>query len=196
MSANLDLCDPEALRALAAEVSAADNDGSLRCLAKALERWPLDPRIHFLNASCLAEARLYDDATSAFERAVDLQPDYAIARFQLGLLHLTSGRVPQALEVWGPLDALAEGDSLRLFMRGLTALVQERWQDSVRLLREGIESNVEFPPLNHDMHVLIERIASTASGDPVVLDGKRDSVEADAGRHVLLSEYLSSKTKH
>jgi tetratricopeptide (TPR) repeat protein len=197
MAAGTELCGPESLQALVADISVADNSAALRRLAQAVERWPQDPRIHFLYASCLAEDRRYDDAAAAFEQAVSLQPDYAIARFQLGLLHLTSGRVSQALAVWAPLDGLAEQDPLRLFKQGLAALIEERWQDCVALLHRGIDANSAFPPLNRDMRLVIER-ASGAGADPVApaADSAPSQPDVDPARHVLLSEYLTSKTKH
>ncbi len=192
-----ELCDPESLCALVADVSVADNAAALRLLTQAVERWPQDARIHFLNGSCLAEGGRYDDAIVAFERAVGLQSDYAIARFQLGLLHLSSGRVAQALAAWEPLDGLIERDALRLFKQGLTALIEERWQDCVELLRAGIDANTAFPPLNSDMQRVIERVSGALAGNQAVTTENIPSQsEAESSRHVLLTEYLTSKTKH
>jgi hypothetical protein len=91
-------------------------------------------------------------------RAVDLAPDYAIARFQLGFLLLTSGEPHAAQEAWGPLHALPESNYLNIFVRGLCHLIRDEFDDTVRLLQEGIDRNTENAPMNADMQLIIDEV--------------------------------------
>lgn len=189
------LCDPDSLHALVAAVSDDDNDAAVARLTEALARWPEDPRLHFLLASCLAESRRYDAAVSGFEAAIALQPEFAIARFQLGLLHLTSGRAAVALGVWADLDRLEERDALRLFKRGLAALIEDRAAECIELLQQGVAVNQAYPPLNRDMQLVIERARAALAGTTAE-SSLPSAAQATGSGHVLLAEYLSSKTKH
>src|ERR1700712_2563339 len=93
------LCPGDALDALVAQLR-HDDDGGLAKLGELLVSWPLDPRLHFLQGSVLAGLQRYDEGRRAMARAVDIAPDYALARFQLGFLELTSGRALDAVAVW------------------------------------------------------------------------------------------------
>jgi hypothetical protein len=54
-------------------------------------------------------------------RAIEIDPDYALARFQPGFLLLTCGQPQAALEIWKPLQALPDQHHLRLFSRTASA---------------------------------------------------------------------------
>jgi predicted Zn-dependent protease len=64
--------------------------------------FPDDARLHFLKGSSLIGEGRHIEGHQALTRAVALAPDFAIARFQLGLFQLTSGEADRALETWGP----------------------------------------------------------------------------------------------
>lgn len=190
------LCDPAALQVLVEAVAAADDATALRQLDDALARWPTDGRLHFLRASLLAETQRFDEAATAFAAALAHDPALHIARFQLGLLLLSSGHTEAALQVWQPLDALDPADPLRLFRRGLTALTAERFAEAVDLLRQGIAVNTAFPPLNRDMQGVIERASALRAPAPAATTPAPAPSAAESARHLLLAEYLASKTRH
>ncbi|HWA90264.1 MAG TPA: hypothetical protein VG889_09535 [Rhizomicrobium sp.] len=151
------LCPPDRLGAVVAMMG-SDENAALRSLDETLRAFPGDARLHFLKGSLLAGRQDYAAARLEMRRAVDLAPDYGIARFQLGFLLLTSGEPYPAQEAWGPLHALPEGHYLRLFVEGLTALIQDRFDDTIRLLEEGMARNSEIEPMNRDMQLIIEEI--------------------------------------
>ena len=134
-------CDETRLMALvnAYQQQAPDRERQTQAL---LAEFPEDARLHFMLGSMLiGEGRLIE-GHAAMARAVALAPDYAIARFQLGLFQLTSGEADNALETWGRLDRLPDGHYLRHFVDGL---------------RAGIAANSETPPLNNDMNLIISK---------------------------------------
>jgi Flp pilus assembly protein TadD len=130
------LCPGGVLDALVAELS-CDDDGGLASLAELLVSWPLDPRLHFLQGSVLAGLQRYEEGRRAMARAVEIAPDYALARFQLGFLDLTSGRALDAVAVWAPLMNLPDDEPLRLLAEGLMNLAEDRFSQARRLLARG-----------------------------------------------------------
>lgn len=122
-----------------------------------IQEFPEDARLHFmLGSTLIGEGRLIEGHAS-LAHAVELAPDFAIARFQLGLFQLTSGEADNALDTWGRLDRLPNGHYLRRFVDGLRALIRDEFASCVEHLRAGIALNTENPPLNNDMRLLIEK---------------------------------------
>ena len=70
-----------------------------------------------------AQIGIIDRAIAEMTLAVECDPDLATARFQLGLLQLTSAQVAEAAATWAPLEALGEVHPLRLFAAGLLQMV-------------------------------------------------------------------------
>jgi len=136
----------------------------MRDLDTILSEFPDDPRLHFLKGSLQAGREDYAAARISMRRAVDLAPDFAVARFQLGLLLLTSGEPHAAQEAWGPLHALPMDNYLHLFVQGLTHLIQDQFDDTIRLLQDGIARNRENAPMNNDMQMIIDEVRRTMAG--------------------------------
>jgi tetratricopeptide (TPR) repeat protein len=144
---------------------AADNGDEIALVDRALADFPDDPRLHFLRGSLLAGIGRPIEALSALKAAVELAPDFAIARFQLGFFQLTSGEAADALSTWGPLALLPEGHYLRSFVAGLTYLIRDEFVPATEQLRLGIVANEENLPLNRDMQLIIDRISDLAAGN-------------------------------
>ncbi len=159
------LCPDDKMTAL---LGAAGKDASagLRELDNLLRSYPGDPRLHFLKGSLLAASEDYAGARAAMRHAVDLAPDYHVARFQLGFLALTSGEAHAAQEAWGPLHGLPRDHYLRLFVEGLCHLIRDEFDDTVRLLQDGISRNNENPPMNNDMQLIIDQVRSRPAQGP------------------------------
>lgn len=131
-----------------------------------INRYPQDGRLQFLYGSIMAGSKRYDSALEAMRKATILAPYFWIARFQLGLLELTSGLVAEAVDTWRPLHELATEHALNLFATGLEALIREEFAASIDLLTRGIAANTENLPLNRDMQAVIERTRSVADLPP------------------------------
>lgn len=155
-----DFCPPDFLADLVSALGDPDNAAS--SMQAALARHPNDPRLHFLKGSVLAGERRYDEAKASMDKALTLAPGYAIARFQLGFLHYTSGDAALAKSVWQPLSELDEGDALRLFADGLNLLAGDDQPAAIALLERGIAANAENPPLNADMRMLINELGGAS----------------------------------
>lgn len=163
------LCDDDRLQALLAAIQANDRDDLLQ-VDRLIDVFPDDPRLHFLRGSILASIGRPIEALPALRRAVDLAPDFAIARFQLGFFQLTSGEPLDALGTWGPIALLPDSHYLRFFVGGLTHLIRDEFDDTIARLEEGIAGNDENPVLNRDMQLIIDQVRSLPAKMPSAAD--------------------------
>ena len=151
------LCPEGELQELMAAMQSDDRDELARA-DRLIAAYDEDPRLHFLRGSLLAGIGRPIEALSSLRRAVELAPDFAIARFQLGFFQLTSGEAADALSTWGPIALLPEGHYLRFFVGGLTHLIRDEFDDTIARLEEGIAVNSENPALNGDMQLIIDQV--------------------------------------
>lgn len=177
---------PDDLLGAVLEVASRDPEQALIEVSGLSDTYPEDARLHFLKGSLLAGDQKYDLAKQAVERATVLSPDFALAHFQLGFLHITSGDVSPAMDAWEGLAFLPESDALRLFARGLTALAHDDLILARASLEAGIAVNSENPPLNRDMSLILAEIA----GPPAPSD------EPVSSTHLLLQQYANRQTRH
>jgi hypothetical protein len=182
------LCDDEQLMALVQDYQNESAD-KLDKTHRLLEEFPGDARIHFmLGSSLIGEGRLIEGHAS-LSRAVQLAPDFTIARFQLGFFQLTSGEADAALETWGRLDRLPDGHYLRHFVDGLRSLIRDEFALCIEKLRAGIAANSENPPLNRDMELLISKCEEIRARPGSVRPGEEPFSET-----ALILQHFSSRT--
>ena len=151
----MELCSDEQMAGLV-EALQGDDTNDLAKVDQLLQRFANDPRLHFMRGSILAGRQQPLEAHSALTRAVQLAPDFHIARYQLGFFELTSGEVDRALSTWGPLQRLPAEFYLRKFVDGLIHLVRDEFDEALALMREGIALNLENEPLNNDIRLLMQ----------------------------------------
>ena len=161
-----ELCSAEEMDALVQRMGSANSDDSVNLaeIDRLLERYRDDARLHFLRGSLLAGQQKAVDAHAALARAVDLAPDFAIARYQLGFFELTSGEVDRALSVWGPLMRLPADAYLRVFAESLTHLVRDEFDEALAGMQRGIALNQESEPLNGDIRLLMAECEKLRDG--------------------------------
>lgn len=157
-----ELCSEKELQRLTQSMQSGAGD-ELQVADRLIGNFPGDPRLHFLRGSILASIGRPIEALPALQRAVELAPDFAIARFQLGFFQLTSGEPANALSTWGPLTLLPEQHYLRHFVAGLTHLIRDEFASAIEQLQAGMAANDENPALNRDMQLLMDQMAATAA---------------------------------
>lgn len=184
------ICPNEVLASAIEAVQRDDAEG-LAQVEALLRDYDGDPRLHFLRGSLLAGQQRYDDARVAMTRAVDLAPDYAIARYQLGFLELTSGNAAAATEVWGPMALLPADNPYRVLTEGLIQLARDEFAPAIATLERGMALNTENPVVNSDIRLLIQGIREKLEGAPAA-----ESEDATSATHLLLRQYKADPTKH
>ena len=183
-----DECPADLLTGAMTLLGASDAKG-LQRLEELIKDFPMDARLHFLRGSLLAGQQRYGEAHRSMAEAVAIAPAYAIARFQLGFLELTSGDAAAAISTWGPLGQLPDGDPLRLFSLGLQHLIRDEFETAIGLLERGIAANTENPALNGDMRLIIDKTDEARVQGPT-------ADEPTSSAHMLLQQYAAKSTKH
>lgn len=167
-----------------------DDEGGLTTLDKLIRGYPLDPRLHFLKGSVLAGLQRYEEGRSAMARSIEIAPDFALARYQLGFLDLTSGRAVDAIGVWTPLFNLKDDTPLRVLAEGLTHLAGDNFSEARRLLKKGIALNTEHPLVNADVQLILDEIADKDDAQPVAESKAEEGPAPPSATHQLLQQYL------
>src|SRR5882724_4431377 len=142
-----------------------NNELDVEELRRAVVNDPRNAELRYLLGAEMAQQKDYDGAVMEMSAAIALNPLLHVARFQLGLLHLTMARADHALAVLGPLDSLDDTSALKHFKRGLEALIRDDFTNGIVSLRKGIELNKENAPLNRDMTMLMERVTEVADNN-------------------------------
>jgi tetratricopeptide (TPR) repeat protein len=188
-----DLCDDATIEDLLATTQ-TDVGTALAQIEHLLSRFAEDPRLYFLKGSLLIGQKRFLGAHQALQRALEIEPGYDLARFQLGFFELTSGEAEAAIETWQPLMALPDGNWLRLFAQGLQHLAADRFEQCVALLRAGIAANSDNAPLNADMELIIDKCSEPIAGSPSV---SNDAPDTDvSATSLLLGATRSSRRDH
>lgn len=172
-----------------------DTEGAVRLLEAAIAQAPADPLPHFLLAAELAQAGMKSEAEAAYAKTVLLAPQFATARFQLGLLQYTSGRVAMAFFTWQSLLELPDTNAFHHFVLGFAALAQDRFGDAVRHLQQGILLNQDNAPLNADISNVLHHIEPLASAAAKPTEPSQDDM-VQASHHVLLANYQQDGLAH
>jgi tetratricopeptide (TPR) repeat protein len=165
-----------------------DSATSLAYLKEAGSRPDASAEALLMLGASYASLRMYDRAAGAMEAALVANPQLAIARFQLGLLYLSSGDGPRANDVLLALDDLDEGKYLFHFGRGLRHLLADEFADTLRYLGRGVELNQDNPALNADMQRIIDDVNKLPE------EQRQQSASADDSQHVMLSAYTGRST--
>lgn len=181
------LCPDDTLADLA-DLAGRDTEQGLRRTDALLLDYDEDARLHFLKGSLLAALQRYAEAEKPLREAVEIAPEFHIARFQLGLLLLTSGDAEKAAEVWRPLGRLPPDDALRLFAEGLQHMARDEFSKAEALILQGLERNVAHAPLNADMQMVLDRMHGQSISPPT------DPTSSEA--HWLLQVAAARPTKH
>ncbi|MBL8515565.1 MAG: hypothetical protein JNM76_01240 [Betaproteobacteria bacterium] len=176
---------------------ADDSASALAHFQRAASAAPESGIPHFLIGSELAAAQRYAEAESAFASAVVLSPEFPLARYQLGLLQFTSGRIPMAMMTWEPLLQLAQGP-LPHFVQGFAAMATDNFSKAVSLFQEGISRNHDNPALSRDIEMVIAEIQSKTDSASAAGERMNGAAETDARSeaHVLLANYQQSGLPH
>jgi cytochrome c-type biogenesis protein CcmH/NrfG len=88
-------------------------DQAIGVLQQELLRDPRSAEAEVILGQAYLQQSNFDQARTAFQRAVDLQPDLVPARYNLALLCERSGDAGAALEAWEKVSALAADGSMK-----------------------------------------------------------------------------------
>lgn len=177
--------DPQIAEALAAS-ERGEHDRAMTILRSAMNRSGEDPLPWLLLGAELASTGQMTEAESAYANAVLRFPRVPIARFQLGLLQLSSGRLAQAALTWDALLNGSDDDPLRHYVEGFLALAV----DDFDAARHRFDLGLQLPQTNEalvaDIRKTLAQMADKGMGSGRTA---ADSPEESAHHHVLLRGY-------
>jgi tetratricopeptide (TPR) repeat protein len=152
---------------------------SLIDLERAVSEEPENAALRHRLGAHYAQLGQYEQAERELYRSIGLNPQAHVARFQLGLLHLTRGDTHRAISTLAPLEALEDSDSLKLFKRGLEALIRNDFVACARLLDLGMAANSANPALNTDMQLILAKLPRPVKPDAAVAAEGTAAVRTD-----------------
>lgn len=175
------------------EVSEINDELGVTELRRAVVNDPRNAELRYLLGAEMAQQKDYDGAVMEMSAAIALNPLLHVARFQLGLLHLTMARPDHALAVLAPLENLDDASALKHFKRGLEALIQDDFANCIACLRNGIDLNHENAPLNRDMRMLIDRVSEVLAAATPAEALTEPSLETETQVRTDFSLYSATK---
>jgi len=175
--------------------SQGDSAAALELLSQAAAEQPRSGIPYFLMGAEYAKLGEIDKAEAGFANALLLQPELVVARYQLGLLQLSSARAAIALLTWQPLLQLDESSPLPHFVRGFEALAHDKFMDARQHFEAGLARNVDNPAMSQDIQKVIQKMgAMEPAPDHAPTDAAQESNEQDF--HFLLSNYRQPGPAH
>jgi tetratricopeptide (TPR) repeat protein len=167
-----------------------ETDRAIALLKQAVVEAPADARCHYMLGAEYAQIGMYERAIVQMQEAVKLDPKLDAARFQLGLLQLTSRNVDAAQEIWAPLDSLGPQHAYTLFKTGLLHLARDEFAAAVRCLQEGLAANDFNAPLNKDMQRVLDDALKLAQQQP---EHEQEQAVTSAADHLFINAYAKRR---
>lgn len=136
-----------------------DNDfaGAIGHLKSLLQSYPEHEIANGMLAAVYAELGMTGRAIEYFQRALTINPDNLLARFQLGLLQLRAERPREALETWKP--ALADRHDFAIHYHCGATLLRLEEPDAARpILQEAARRMPKDHALFPQLHELLRHL--------------------------------------
>jgi tetratricopeptide (TPR) repeat protein len=108
-------------------------------------------------AGIYAQLQMTERAQECYERVLTVNPGNALARLQLGLLQLNSGREQEALQTWQP-SLVDNQDFMAHFYSGLTLTKLGRRGEAQVLLQRSAQRMPANHPLYQELRTLLTQL--------------------------------------
>jgi tetratricopeptide (TPR) repeat protein len=130
-----------------------DLEGAITHLKEVLSAEPDHEIANGMLAGIYAELKLPERATTCYERVLAINPRNVLARFQLGLLQLTSGRPKEALETLRP-NLSDPSEFLAHFYSGIALIDLKKPEEARALLRQAAQRM----PADHQLYPQLQEL--------------------------------------
>jgi tetratricopeptide (TPR) repeat protein len=150
-----------------------------------------DGNPHQLRGAIFASQGEPKKAIDEMTQALALNPQLEGARFQLGLLHFTSGNIFEAQSVWQAFHDFDERHPLRLFKTDMLHLAKDEFEDCVALLERGI-SLCNVKSINKDIRRVIDKVRAVVPAKPPApapAPAATQPLTQNNPQHVMLARY-------
>lgn len=134
-----------------------DTHSAIRYLTELLNVQPDHGAACYFLAMQYAEIGLFERAITTLQHAIEINPTFDIAQFQLGLLHLQMQQTFQAEQLFSSLSLSSHDPALTAFSLGYLALFKEHTTDAIHHFQEGI-AVCSNDALNNDIKRVITQV--------------------------------------
>lgn len=133
------------------------------------------------------------EAEDAFAEAILRSPGLLVARFQLGLLQIASGRHGVGELTLSPLMELPVDNPLRHYSEGYIALIHDRFDLATGAFTQGLA----LPQDNGALMGDIRKTLAAMTESPSTLEQEENTgTIPDSEHHVLLTNYSAGGRRH
>lgn len=143
-----------------------DWQAAYQCSAEAVSAYKDDGEFQYQHGSICAYLKKFEEAVTWLTKSIQTGLEsFFPAVFQLGLIHLTSGRIEDATDTWRDLEKLEPEHYFKLLSEGMQSLVKNDFVDAKLKIEAGINNNNGFPSINNDMEIVLIQINNALGND-------------------------------
>ncbi|QIT19863.1 hypothetical protein G8E09_13460 [Acinetobacter pittii] len=138
-----------------------DTHSAIRYLTELLNIQPDHGAACYFLAMQYAEIGLFERAITTLQHAVEINPTFDIAQFQLGLLYLQTQQTLEAEQIFSGLSLSSHDPALTAFSLGYLALFKEQIPNAIHHFQEGI-AVCSNDALSNDIKRVIAQVENAA----------------------------------
>jgi len=168
-----------------------DAHSAIRYLTELLNIQPDHGAACYFLAMQYAEIGLFERAITTLQHAVEINPTFDIAQFQLGLLYLQTQQTLQAEQIFSGLSLSSHDPALTAFSLGYLALFKEQIPNAIHHFQEGI-AVCSNDALSNDIKRVIAQVENAAQNSSIPKSGNQDIAHINETQ----TEQASTTTEH
>ncbi|UGQ28867.1 tetratricopeptide repeat protein [Acinetobacter calcoaceticus] len=168
-----------------------DAHSAIRYLTELLNIQPDHGAACYFLAMQYAEIGLFERAITTLQHAVEINPTFDIAQFQLGLLYLQTQQTLQAEQIFSGLSLSSHDPALTAFSLGYLALFKEQIPNAIHHFQEGI-AVCSNDALSNDIKRVIAQVENAAQNSPIPKSSNQDIAHINETQ----TEQASTTTEH
>lgn len=150
-----------------------DAHSAIRYLTELLNIQPDHGAACYFLAMQYAEIGLFERAITTLQHAVEINPTFDIAQFQLGLLYLQTQQTLQAEQIFSGLSLSSHDPALTAFSLGYLALFKEQIPNAIHHFQEGI-AVCSNDALSNDIKRVIAQVENAAQNSSIPKSNNQD----------------------
>lgn len=150
-----------------------DAHSAIRYLTELLNIQPDHGAACYFLAMQYAEIGLFERAITTLQHAVEINPTFDIAQFQLGLLYLQTQQTLEAEQIFSGLSLSSHDPALTAFSLGYLALFKEQTPNAIHHFQEGI-AVCSNDALSNDIKRVIAQVENAAQNSSIPKSNNQD----------------------
>ncbi|MEW0897805.1 tetratricopeptide repeat protein [Acinetobacter baumannii] len=150
-----------------------DTHSAIRYLTELLNIQPDHGAACYFLAMQYAEIGLFERAITTLQHAVEINPTFDIAQFQLGLLYLQTQQTLKAEQIFSGLSVSSHDPALTAFSLGYLALFKEQIPNAIHHFQEGI-AVCSNDALSNDIKRVIAQVENAAQNLSIPKSNNQD----------------------